>query len=160
MEKTRLPIEQITPGMRLAEPITNAAGITLMPVGLRLTPMFIARIKKWNIETLAVTPDAARGETADDALSHRRFSGKTTAVMTRDADDDSDKPLPPSKEQFARAVTAEVSRTFVNARKNPLMMQLRAIVIRRIVQKGPDAPVNRLRRGPLDQMPLPDSEDN
>ncbi len=157
MEKNRLPIAQITPGMRLAEPVTNAGGITLMPAGLRLTPMFIARIRKWNIEAIDVVADASRGE-ADDAFSQGR-AGKTTAVARRPGDG-GDEPLPEAQADFARAVAAEVSRVFVNVRKNPLMMQLRAIVIRRLARKGADSPINRLRRGPLDQVPLPSSEDS
>ncbi len=158
VNKTRLPISQVTPGMKLAEPIMNAAGITLMPAGIRLTPMFIARIRKWRIDALDIIVDAARGEITDENFPRTRSSGKTTVVISRKRHDrpaGDDVPLPESREQFARAVAAEISRTFVNVRNSPLMMQLRAAVIKRLVRDGPDSAVNVLRRGPRDQLPLP-----
>ncbi len=156
LEKTRLSIAQVTPGMKLAEPITNAGGITLMPAGIRLTPMFIARIKKWNMDAVEVFVDKIHADAPDETAP-----GKT-AVLAKSSvrAQKDDGAVSESLEQFARAVATDVAKVFVNVRDNPLMMQLRAIAIRRLVGAGPEAAVNSLRRGPLDDVPLPAAENS
>lgn len=140
LEKVRLSVAEITPGMKLAKPITNANGSTLMPAGIRLTPMFIARIKKWNIESLDVLIDEK--ESQPEATSE---SARIKAAAARGSGDD-DEELSEEQLEFARGVAAEVSARFVNVRDNPLMMQLRAVVIKRLVMHGPDGVVNVLRQ--------------
>jgi hypothetical protein len=135
--------------MKLAEPITNAGGITLMPAGIRLTPMFIARIKKWNIDTLEVFADKVGGDAPEE-----NASGKT-AILAKSSARRDDGTVSEPLEQFARAVATDVAKVFVSVRDNPLMMQLRALAIRRLVGAGPNSPINSLRRGPLDEIPLP-----
>jgi hypothetical protein len=154
MEKIRLKVAEITPGMKLAEPIANAGGVTLMPSGIRLTPMFISRIKKWNIDTICVFLDKTKVES--HATSVRTSSSST--VHRRKTEDGV---VPEAQEQFARAVATEVARIFVDVRDNELMMRLRALVIRRLVAKGPDSSIHSLRRGPVDEvlLPLPSGED-
>ena len=152
LEKIRLSIAQIGPGMKLAEAITNANGVTLMPAGIRLTPMFIARIKKWNIESLDVLVEK---KAAQAALQN---GGILPAARPYD-DDDEDDGMTEEQEAFARSLAIEVSRPFVNVRDNPLMLQLRAAVIRRLVAQGPDNIINVLRRPP-DRPPLPDGGAN
>ena len=148
--------------MKLAEPITNSAGITLMPAGIRLTPMFIARIKKWNIDTLEVLVDKMRTDAVEEIEPRRTTAIRPhtpTGVRDRSgAGAGGDGALSESQEEFARSVATDVSKIFLNVRQNPLMMQLRAIVIKRLVVKGPDSVVNSLRRGPLDDIPLPPGE--
>ena len=140
MEKVRLGIAQIAPGMKLAEAITNASGVTLMPAGIRLTPMFIARIRKWNIETLEVLVEKKRSSTTTMAsLPVQQTPGQKQAR---------EQALTAEQEEFARATALEISRPFVNVKDNPVMMQLRAAVIRRLVQLGPQSPVNILRHPP------------
>lgn len=153
LNKVRLNISKISPGMKLAEPITNPAGITLMPAGIRLTPMFIARIKKWNVQELDVFVEKPR----DTSLrTSKPAAPKPTEV--KPAAPQGGKPPAPAVEQentltaeeeeFARATTVEISRPFINVKNNPIMMQLRAVVIRRLVMHGRDGAVNVLRRGP------------
>lgn len=133
--KVRLGIDQITPGMKLAEPITNASGVTLMPDGIRLTPMFINRLKKWNIESLEVVVERRTGESSTTATVVRPQSTSTKVLgMTAE------------QEEFARSIAADVSRRFVNVRDNPLMMQLRSVAIRRLVAHGPGGMLNVMRR--------------
>lgn len=134
MGKIRLKINQVTPGMKLAENLTTAEGATIMPVGIRLTPLFINRLAKWGVETLEVFqddgPDAAANDepapAADDATAR-------TAASRR-------------QEAFARAITAEVAPWFANVRNDPLMMELRAIAIKKLVAIGPGHMINRIRR--------------
>jgi hypothetical protein len=153
LEKTRLDISQITAGMRLAEPIGSAGGVTLMPAGIRLTPMFIARIKKWNIGTLEVFVDNMPADALEEqpAASTRRKTG------VRERGDDGS--VSEAREQFARAVAAEMAKVFNNVRENQLMMRLRSIALKRIVAKGANSPIAVLRRGPMDELPLPIGED-
>lgn len=159
LEKIRLHIAQITPGMKLAEPITNAGGITLMPAGIRLTPMFIARIKKWNIDTLEVLVDKVRTDQPEESGTRKTTTIKPrgqTSARTRPASGGGEDALSTEEEQFARSVASDVSKAFINVRRDPLMMQLRTIVIKRLVALGPDSVLNSLRRGPLDEIPLPE----
>lgn len=148
VEKITLPVDQITPGMRLAEPITNANGIALMPSGIRLTPMFIARIKKWNIKTLEVIVEEGGGKQAPADVTV-----SPTEEDAAEAEEDSG--FSAEQEEFARSVAGEVAKRFVNVKNNPLMVQLRAVVIRRLVLHGPDGIVNILRRAPGGRPPLP-----
>lgn len=135
--------------MKLAEPVKNAGGVTLMPAGIRLTPMVIARIKKWNIDALEVFVDKAPAPEENAAESARTQTRSPAGGGTT---------VSGAQEQFARAVAGEVAKVFANVRENPLMMQLRSIVIRRIVAKGPRSAVALLRRGPSDELPLPVGE--
>ena len=137
-------IAQIAPGMKLAEPITNASGVTLMPAGIRLTPMFIARIKKWNIESLDVLVEKQRSGSTTQRLNNQS-SGSLPAQTPVYEDENT---LTAEQEAFARSVALEISRPFVNVKDNPLMMQLRAVVIKRVVADGPKGVVNVLRRIP------------
>lgn len=151
MEKITLAVSQITPGMKLAEPITNANGTTLMPSGIRLTPMFIARIKKWNIERLAVLVEKQGEEQASGQEAEQNGVGPLAAEAEdspNDGDDGDEPALTEEQVEFARGVAAEISARFVNVRDDPLMMQLRAVVIKRLVLHGPDGVVNALRRRP------------
>ncbi len=136
MIKRRLNIAQVAPGMKLAEPITNAAGITLMPAGIRLTPMFIIRLKKWNIVMVDVFTDSPAENRSETSVTRvkRRASGTTSATLTAE------------QSEFARLVAGDVSKWFVNVRENPLMMQLRNIVIKRLVAHGKTGMINLMRR--------------
>ncbi len=148
----QLKIDQIVPGMTLAEPITNGSGVTLMPAGIRLTPMFIARIRKWNIDTLDVFTEPRRPDTGV-----RRAPAARKAAEARPDDSGPDKPdggeneVPGEREEFARATAIEISRPFVSVKSNPLMMQLRASVIKRLVLHGKNGTVNVIRRRPETQ---------
>ncbi len=136
MEKQRLNIARITPGMKLAEPVTNSAGITLMPAGIRLTPLFINRLQKWNVEALEVFVEKERESVRSTrVMRNRPASSPTTAIG-----------LTAEQEEFARQVATEVAKRFVNVKENPLMMELRAVAIRRLIAHGKDGPLNRMFR--------------
>lgn len=147
----QVKVDEIVPGMTLAEPITNAGGVTLMPAGIRLTPMFIARIRKWNIETLDVFPEKPRSP--DTAVRLR----SSTSVRLRAAAAARPPPPPPQSEEaveFARATALEISRPFVGVKSNALMMALRAAVIKKLVRHGKNGVVNILRRTPAAAPPV------
>ena len=138
--------------MRLAEPITNSSGVALMPSGIRLTPMFIARIKKWNIQSLNVIVENASGEPAADGMPP---AARAAAPEGEEGEEDGDTGFSAEQEEFARSVAREVAQRFVNVKQNPLMVQLRAVVIRRLVLHGPDGIVNVMRRAHGGLPPLP-----
>lgn len=133
MRKARLDIEKVASGMILAEPVTNAGGVTLMPAGIRLTPMFILRLKKWNVVELDVFVEDRREERP--ASAELRRSSHTTASLNLSAE----------QEELAREIAMDVSRRFVNVKENPLMMQLRVSAIKRLVAHGQTGLLNRLR---------------
>lgn len=142
LDKERLTIDQLAPGMKLAEPITNASGVTLMPAGIRLTPMFIARIRKWNIEALDVLLEKRRPDTAA-----KRAALASKAAENARGGTPADAPGA-QLEEFARRTALEISRPFVNVKNNPLMMQLRASVIKALVLHGAKGVANVLRHSP------------
>ena len=129
--------------MKLAEPITNASGVTLMPAGIRLTPMFIARIRKWNIDALDVLLEKRRTDTAAARGAMVQKTGQ--AAQAADPAGEGEAPVA-AQEDFARATALEISRPFVNVKSNSLMMQLRASVIKALVLHGANGVVNILRR--------------
>ncbi len=146
--------------MKLAEPITNAGGSTLMPAGVRLTPMFLARLKKWNIDSVEVFVEIIHGDPPGDSPVGADGAPRprhTTSIRKQRSGDGA---TAGAQEQFARSVAAEVARVFTNVRENPLMTQLGNIVIKRLVDKGPDSSITALRRGPLDEAPLPIVEED
>ncbi|MCC8107890.1 MAG: hypothetical protein LIQ30_02345 [Planctomycetes bacterium] len=132
--------------MKLAEPITNSGGITLMPAGIRLTPMFIARIKKWGIEFLDVIPDKKKENVAAAEPAPTTVRPRTAETIAADQED------------FARAVVREISGPFVSVRDNETMMLLRASVLKRLIQHGRHGIVNVLRRYPAESDEPPAEE--
>ncbi len=147
MNKVRVKTDQLTPGMKLGEPITNANGVVIMPSGIRLTPMFIARIRKWNIDTIDVyaekKADAAATSDPDETASAAEPA--SDPEQTRDTKVLSDR-LSTEQADFARTLALEISRTFVNVKNDPLMMQLRTVAIKRLVYHGRNGVVNLMRR--------------
>lgn len=136
MAKKKIEIGKLAPGMRLAENITNGAGMTLMPSGVRLTPMFISRLEKWSIASVYVLEE----ETQAEAPQPRTVAAAAVAMAARpDATQE--------QQEFARATALAVATWFSNLKEDPLMMQLRNIAIRKLVSDGPDGMLNKLRRG-------------
>ncbi len=140
MIKRRLNLSQVTPGMKLAEPIANASGITLMPAGIRLTPMFIVRLQKWNIDTIEVFLDRPK-EPASSAPNQPRMARSSTSPNSLSA----------AHGEFAREIIEEVNVWFSNVRENPLMMVLRGIAIKRLVAHGRTGIINAMRHPPVSE---------
>ena len=125
MEKKKEKVANLAPGMKLAESIANSAGITLMPVGVRLTPMFIAKLSKWGIEEVDIQVDVE--EYIPKAKSHSTNTG-ITALSNTSAE----------QREFVESVSIDIAETFANAADNPLMLQLRRIVLKKRVADGPN----------------------
>jgi hypothetical protein len=151
VDKVRLDTEKLAPGMKLGEPIIGANGVTLMPSGIRLTPMFIARIRKGNIARINVYVDKRPDDATDveETPGHDRNESGHAPAGSGGGRPRHDTAVRLSRDQqdFIRSVATEVSRVFVNVMENPLMAQLRAATIKRLVMHGPDGVVNRMRRG-------------
>ena len=135
MDKQRLNLSQVTPGMKLAEPITNAGGVTLMPAGIRLTPMFIVRLKKWDIDTIEVFLDEPKEKTHAASSQTKSVKQSNTSSIA----------LAEAQSEFAKAIVDDVNVWFSNVRENQLMMELRAVAIKRLVAHGPNGMINRMR---------------
>lgn len=116
-------IDAIKPGMRLAKPLLDSGGATLLPAGIRLTPIFASRIRKWGITAIEVESRETRA-----ALSP---SGRSIASIPAAA------PAPElEKNPLAEQIAREVESRFVNVADDALMMRLRDIAIRRLVAAG------------------------
>ena len=125
MDKKKVRVANLAPGMKLAENIANSSGITLMPEGVRLTPMFIAKLSKWGIEEVEIQVDA------DEARSRvgSHITNPGIAAMPNASVE---------QREFVEAVSMEVAETFANVVDNPLMMQLRKIALKKRVADGPN----------------------
>ncbi|MDR3077990.1 MAG: hypothetical protein LBV15_04420 [Planctomycetota bacterium] len=132
VKKVRLRLEEITPGMRLAEALTDSSGVTLIPGGIRLTPMFISRISKWGLTHLEVRAEDVEAEGAP---------AKATGPVAQNAGK-----LPPEMDEFVRAIAEDVSSRFVNVKGNPLMARLRVAAVRGLVAHGKTGWLNLMRQ--------------
>lgn len=123
-----IDISQATSDMKLTKPVVNASGMVLMPEGIRLTPIFIDRLKKWGVQTVDIVTEK---EEAPAAASQGRVSGPTR-VTEVDRD-------------FAQRVAEDVAKRFVYCKDNPLMAQLRVIVARQLFYHGSRGMLNVMR---------------
>lgn len=135
MNRVKLDIEQVTSGMKLAEAVVNSAGVTLMPAGIRLTPIMINHLKKWGVASLEVLVEKTSVTRKGESGTTKRVAAAGTGVG-----------LTAEQEEFARAIASEVAGWFVNVRENPLMVQLRNVVIRKLIAHGRDGMINVMRR--------------
>lgn len=70
----RVVIEELTPGMILAKPVTNAAGLVVLPAGAELDEATLARLQRLGLASVFV--EGAAGEA----------SGKTLAELEAELD--------------------------------------------------------------------------
>lgn len=140
----KLPIDQVSPGMRLAAPIKNASGVTLMPAGIRLAPMFINRLKKWNVAEVTVLAEAQPepGPATRPAGGPEPVAGGVRRPSARAVADAANK----TEDEFAREVIRDLNKRFANVQDNPLMMALRDVAARKLIALGPDSYVNIVRQ--------------
>ena len=103
MAKKELPIEQVQPGMTLAEPISDRAGRVIVAAGMKLSPVVISRLGKWNVEAVTVE--------VEETSVHRPVGGGESA---------------PAGEETAE-ISARMARlecVFARAGENPVMVAL------------------------------------
>ncbi len=130
--------KNLVPGMRLAEKITNSSGITVIPSGVRLTPLFINRLAKWGIESVEISIDETTVTEKSVALKH----GTTTNIAINTKTGNS-----VQLQEFVRDITSEITTRFKNLANDELMMRLRSIALKKLVSDGPNGKLNRLRNG-------------
>ncbi|MDR2391777.1 MAG: hypothetical protein LBE84_08885 [Planctomycetota bacterium] len=136
-------VDAIRPGMRLAKSLLDPGGNTLLPAGIRLTPIFASRIRKWGIAAIEVESHDTRA-----ALS----PNDRTVVPSPEAAPDPG----PERNPLAEQIVGEVDERFINVAGDALMMKLRGIVIRRLLTdggKGVSALVQGQKKGPAGQCP-------
>ncbi|MDR1518762.1 MAG: hypothetical protein LBU23_01275 [Planctomycetota bacterium] len=138
MATLKLSIDAVTSGMRLAEALTDAGGAVLIPAGIRLTPIFVNRIKKWGIKSIAVLTDDSASETAPAAPAVIASAPPPAPIPT------------PENEEFAGRVADWVSGRFANVGDDPLMTALRDIVVRHLAAHGNDGPLAKALNLPGD----------
>ncbi|HAP41814.1 MAG: hypothetical protein R3B11_00890 [Nitrospira sp.] len=72
----RVVIEELTPGMILAKPVTNSTGLVVLPIGAELDDATLARLQRLGLPSVYVEGEAgdASGKTLDELeaeLDHR-----------------------------------------------------------------------------------------
>ncbi len=70
----RVVIEELTPGMILAKPVTNSTGLVVLPIGAELDEATLARLQRLGLPSVYV-----EGEAGD-------ASGKTLAELEAELD--------------------------------------------------------------------------
>ena len=138
MSKKKVATTNLVSGLRLAEKITNSSGITVIPFGVRLTPLFINRLAKWGIDSVDVIVSETTVTESSVTLKH----GTTTNIAINAKTGNS-----VALQEFARDVTAEVTLRFKNLQDDELMMRLRSIALKKLIADGPHCKLNRLRTG-------------
>lgn len=137
MRKAKLEIHKLTPGMKLAENITNDKGVTMMPSGVRLTPLFISRLDKWKIDSVFVHIEEQEPAAKEDIPADK----SPAAVMSIP-----DRPNASAEQQeFLKSVIFDVGTWFSNVKDNPLMLQLRSIAVKKLVADGPKGKLKAFR---------------
>lgn len=147
-DKKKIPIDQVSPGMRLAEPIRNSSGVTLMPAGTRLAPMFIDRLKKWYVSEVTVAVEDKSGST-----THLRSGSTSTSISGRYPTRTVTSMDGKETDEFSLGIIRDLNRRFANVQDNPLMVILRDIAARKLIALGPDSFLN------LVHQIAPDEED-
>jgi hypothetical protein len=75
----RIPLRDVTPGQRLARPITNASGVVLIQAGAELTPALLSRLESMGVDGVFVPAAAGAADLPplEDALAEieARFAG-------------------------------------------------------------------------------------
>ena len=138
MLKTKLKISDLTPGMKLGENITNELGVTLMPMGIRLTPMFISRLAKWNVESVMVLVEDQE-EDEEKQLQPSNKKNSTNPLVAAKVDTSVE------QQEFIKEVSQEVGIWFSDIKDHPLMMQLRSIALKKLVADGRRGRLRALR---------------
>ncbi len=65
----RIPIDMITPGMCLAEPVTNENGLVLINEGTELTETIIEKLKNMNLQSLRIKGESGPSNTKEEMLA-------------------------------------------------------------------------------------------
>ncbi|MBP9560886.1 MAG: hypothetical protein KBE27_03600 [Syntrophorhabdaceae bacterium] len=65
----RIPIDMITPGMRLAEPVTNKNGLILINEGTELTETIIEKLKNMDLQSLRIKGESGPSNTKEEMLA-------------------------------------------------------------------------------------------
>ncbi len=137
MAKQTILVSEVTPNMKLAEPIVNASGMTMIPRGVRLTPIFISRLVKWGIVEVEILVEDSAGQ-AQTSTSRR---GKSTTTSTSVGGGDVGADLI----KFVAKIKSEVDEVFSNMSDNPLMLALKTLVIKKLIADGPNGRLDLLR---------------
>lgn len=79
----RIPLDQATPGMTLAKPVTNATGLTVLAAGTALDQDLIGRLERMNLTAIYVEGSAD----AQGGLSLAEQEQRLTRRFRQVADD-------------------------------------------------------------------------
>lgn len=134
-----IPVSEARPGMILNQELRDREGKPLLPKGTRLTPLYINRLAKWAISSIAIVDESESGEEEDaDSALEPVMQGTTRIGVDAMA--------------FQRAMAVELSARFAGHESNPLMTRIKVCALRKLIECGlggirgvayPDAPAGR-----------------
>ncbi len=121
MAVKRVPVQELRPGMIVAQAIEDDRGRTVIPAAARLTPMFIKRMGAWGITEVLVEDDAADSEQASAAAQR--------PAILQDASQE--------ERERMREIAMAVQLRFSNVPDTAVMGALKRIVVRHLVTIKP-----------------------
>ena len=74
----RVVIEELTPGMILAKPVTNAAGLVVLPSGAELDEATLPRLQRLGLASLFIEGEAGEARSPFPPCQQRPDSTSTT----------------------------------------------------------------------------------
>jgi len=121
MAITRLSVEELRPGMELAQTVLDDKGRTMLQEGSRLTPMFISRMGKWGVTAVLI-----RQSSDTDTIARPASTG---ADILRDASEE--------ERSRMRKIAQTVQTRFSNLTDSPLNAALKKITVRHLITLKP-----------------------
>jgi hypothetical protein len=118
MASKHCTIEELKPGMLLAQPILDDKGRTVVPEGSRLTPMHIKRLSKWGVESVTIILDDSN---ASQSGRHRSVA-KT--VLTSASEEERDR---------MRFIAESIQERFSDVDKDEIMSELKRLAVRHLI---------------------------
>ncbi len=105
--------------MVLGQDITDENGRTIVPDGARLTPMYIKRLSKWGVSAVAIRDE--------DTATLRRENSPAREIIQSATQEE---------REYMRRVAERTQKRFQKITGNPLMEELKRLVVRHLILSG------------------------
>ncbi len=123
MPNKRYTVEELRPGMILAQQVDDDQGRTIMPEGARLTPMHIKRLQKWGLDSVVVAENDA-GDPESSSIVSAQGTIESASGEERET---------------MRRIAEEVQQRFRDVDDDPVMAELKRLSVRHLVLNGSTA---------------------
>ena len=80
-------LDEVRPGMELAEPVLDAGGQVLLPAGIALTEHHLDSLRRRGIDTLSIAQATEPADAAEIARQRERIRARVMHIFRHTADD-------------------------------------------------------------------------